>query len=101
MNALDLAITYVGGVGKLAAALGVTQPLVSNWRTRGTKPGAIYCVAIERATGRKVTRKDLRPDDWFLIWPELEGAEALISAVAPASQAQTATESVAAEVAHA
>ena len=104
MNALDLAITHVGGVGKLANALGVTQPLVSNWRTRGTKPGAIYCVAIERATGGKVTRKDLRPDDWFLIWPEMDGAQAIADAQiqpqAPASQALAATENVAVEVAH-
>lgn len=36
------------------------------------KPSPEYCVAIERATGGKVTRRDLRPDDWKLIWPELE-----------------------------
>ena len=32
---------------------------------------------IEQATEGQVTRKDLRPDDWHLIWPELidqEGA---------------------------
>ena len=40
------------------------------------KPGPQYCVAIERETGGQVTRRDLRPDDWHLIWPELvaEGA---------------------------
>ena len=27
--------------------------------------------AIERATDGAVTRRDLRPDDWHLIWPEL------------------------------
>ena len=71
MKALDLAISTVGGVGKLALALGVTQPVISNWRARGTTPDAIHCVAIERATGGAVTRRDLRPDDWHLIWPEL------------------------------
>lgn len=35
------------------------------------RPGPEYCVAIERETGGKVTRKDLRPDDWRAIWPEL------------------------------
>ncbi|MBA3774655.1 MAG: helix-turn-helix domain-containing protein [Ramlibacter sp.] len=30
------------------------------------------CVAIEQATEGKVTRRDLRPDDWLLIWPELD-----------------------------
>ena len=29
------------------------------------------CVPIERATNGAVTRKDLRPDDWQEIWPEL------------------------------
>lgn len=104
MKALDLAITCAGGVGKLAAALGVAQPLVSNWRARGTKPGAIYCVAIERATNGVVTRKDLRPDDWFLIWPEMDGAQAAADAhhkaQSPANKARVATESVAVEVAH-
>lgn len=71
MNALETAIETAGGVGKLAAAIGVGQPVVSNWRARGTTPDAVHCVAIERATDGAVTRRDLRPDDWHLIWPEL------------------------------
>lgn len=71
MNALETAIESAGGVGKLAAAIGVGQPVVSNWRARGTTPDAMHCVAIERATDGVVTRRDLRPDDWHLIWPEL------------------------------
>ena len=38
------------------------------------KPGPQYCAAIERATVGAVTRKDLRPKDWHLIWPELKPA---------------------------
>lgn len=30
-----------------------------------------YCLAIEIETGKKISRKDLRPDDWQKIWPEL------------------------------
>lgn len=30
-----------------------------------------YCAAIEQASQGAVTRRDLRPDDWHLIWPEL------------------------------
>lgn len=75
MNALKRAIQEVGGVGKLAAAIGVGQPVVSNWVARGTTPDALYCVAIEQATKGVVTRRDLRPDDWHLIWPELVAAE--------------------------
>ena len=29
------------------------------------------CVLVERLSGAVVTRRDLRPDDWALIWPEL------------------------------
>jgi len=29
------------------------------------------CPAIEKATDGQVSRRDLRPDDWWLIWPEL------------------------------
>lgn len=71
MNALETAIEAAGGVGRLAAAIGVGQPVVSNWRARGTTPDAVHCVAIERATNGSVTRQALRPDDWHLIWPEL------------------------------
>lgn len=71
MNALETAIESAGGVGKLATAIGVGQPVVSNWRARGTTPDAVHCVSIERVTRGAVTRRDLRPDDWHLIWPEL------------------------------
>lgn len=71
MKALQTAIDTVGGVGKLATAIGVGQPAISNWRARGTIPDAAHCVAIERATNGVVSRRDLRPDDWHLIWPEL------------------------------
>jgi len=37
----------------------------------GRIPSPAYAVAIERATNGAVTRRDLRPDDWHLIWPEL------------------------------
>jgi DNA-binding transcriptional regulator YdaS (Cro superfamily) len=29
------------------------------------------CVTIEIASAKSVTRKELRPDDWEKIWPEL------------------------------
>lgn len=55
----------------LAKAIGVPAPLMSQWRT-GARPIPIdRCPAIEQATDGAVTRKDLRPNDWHLIWPEL------------------------------
>jgi DNA-binding transcriptional regulator YdaS (Cro superfamily) len=56
-----------------AEKLGVPAPLVSQW-ANGDRPVPIErCVSIEQATDREVTRKDLRPDDWEAIWPELAG----------------------------
>jgi|GEM_PF-539221 len=68
---IESAIYHVGGVTKLAAAIGIRQSAISNWRARGTIPNAAHCFLIERATNGAVTRRDLRPQDWHLIWPEL------------------------------
>lgn len=36
------------------------------------KAATIFRVSgIERLTGGQVTRRDLRPEDWARIWPEL------------------------------
>lgn len=76
MNALDLAIERLGGVGKLAAAINVGQAVVSNWRARDTVLDAKHCTAISIATSGFVTRQMLRPNDWQAIWPELVGQQA-------------------------
>jgi DNA-binding transcriptional regulator YdaS (Cro superfamily) len=58
----------------LANKLSVPSPLLSQWRT-GARPIPIErCPQIEQATNGEVTRKDLRPDDWQTIWPELDAA---------------------------
>ena len=59
MSTLTQAVEVAGGVGKLAAAIGVAQNVVSNWRKRGKVP-AEHVLAIEAATG--VSRHLLRPD---------------------------------------
>lgn len=74
--ALSRAAEICGGITKLAIALGVGQSVVSNWKTRSTLIDAVYCVAIERLTLGEVGRKQLRPDDWTDIWPELVGDDA-------------------------
>ena len=47
---------------ELAARLGVTQPLISNWVTGKTRISAERCIEIERVTEGAVRRFDLRPD---------------------------------------
>jgi DNA-binding transcriptional regulator YdaS (Cro superfamily) len=61
----------------LSAKIGVTPVLVSQWRNGVRQIPIERCVAIERATEGAVTRQDLRPDDWHLIWPELARKSAL------------------------
>jgi DNA-binding transcriptional regulator YdaS (Cro superfamily) len=86
-QALDAAARLVGGRKILADLLGVSVAAIGNWKVRGVP--VEHCFAIEQATKGEVTRKDLRPDDWLKIWPEL--------AQATATTAQAATESVAVE----
>lgn len=88
MTALDLAITSVGGVTKLAGAIGVVQGAVSNWRMRGVEPPPEHCAAIEAATDRAVRRWQLRPTDWHRIWPELIATEGAPPVPAEAAAAE-------------
>lgn len=55
----------------LAKKINVHAPDVSMWAA-GTRPIPYkYGAPIEKATKGEVTRKDLFPDDWQDIWPEL------------------------------
>jgi len=94
MDHILRAADAVGGQAKLAGLLGVTPPTVNQW-AKGTRPVPIvHCVAIERATAGAVTRRDLRPDDAHLIWPDLDDADPN-PAPALAQQAQAAINGVA------
>ena len=71
------AIDSLGGVTAVARLCGVKPPSVWEWKRRGSIP-IERCADIERATNGAVTRRDLRPDDWARIWPELaDGAGAI------------------------
>jgi DNA-binding transcriptional regulator YdaS (Cro superfamily) len=60
-----------GAQTELARAVGAQPQLVWQW-SRGVRKIPIErCMPIERATNGAVTRRDLRPDDWQEIWPEL------------------------------
>jgi len=70
-NLVAIACDVVGGMGVLSRLLGVSAPTVSQWKS-GVRPIPIErCAAIEKITGGKVTRQEMRPKDWHLIWPEL------------------------------
>lgn len=71
MNAIQLAISVTGSASALARALKVTPQAVCFWRDGKRAVPAERCSDIERATNGTVSRRDLRPNDWHLIWPEL------------------------------
>jgi DNA-binding transcriptional regulator YdaS (Cro superfamily) len=61
-------------VSALRMAIGLKSDMqISQWRNswQGRVPSPENCVAIERATQGKASRRDLRPKDWWRIWPEL------------------------------
>lgn len=64
----------------LADLIGESASFVNQW-IRLDRPVPIpTCVLIEQRTNGAVTRQELRPKDWHLIWPELVS----ISATEPA-----------------
>lgn len=62
-----------GGVANFAAKCGIASSYLHQLSARqhGREPSPELCVVIERESGLKVTRQDLRPTDWQAIWPEL------------------------------
>ena len=71
-ESINRACEAVSSQAALARLLGVKPPTVSQW-AHGVRPVPIeHCLPIERATAGAVTRQDLRPDDYWRIWPDLE-----------------------------
>ncbi len=68
---IDDAAEVIGSQAAMATLLGVTRGAVHQWKLHGRQVPVEHCAAIEKATGGKVTRRELRPDDWQRIWPEL------------------------------
>jgi DNA-binding transcriptional regulator YdaS (Cro superfamily) len=60
-----------GRQAALAKAIGAHAPDVSRWAD-GKRPIPLeYGAAIESATGGLVTRREMFPNDWARVWPEL------------------------------
>ena len=72
IHPLDQAAFLLGGRAALAEKLKVTAAAVGNWKVRGVP--IEHCPAIEMLTGARVCRRQLRPEDWQRIWPELATA---------------------------
>lgn len=79
VEAVQRAAKLLGSQRALAVALGVAPVNVSQWVNPTTAKGRPVppkqCVRIEALTDGTVTRRDLRPDDWQAIWPELADSQ--------------------------
>jgi len=67
-------IDLLGKPAKVAKLCGVTVQAVCQWRNNNAIPAAplmLIAATIERESHGLVSRKDLFPDTWALIWPEL------------------------------
>ncbi|WP_175786511.1 transcriptional regulator [Burkholderia anthina] len=75
MNLKDyISTSERGTAAKLAAHLGVSASYLSQMASGLCPISEKRCVQIEQFTHGGVTRRDLRPDDWREIWPELVGS---------------------------
>jgi hypothetical protein len=66
-------IDLLGGSGRVAKLCNVTMPSVTHWRTRSIPHGQLLFLAatLEKESHGLITRKDLFPTNWHLVWPEL------------------------------
>jgi DNA-binding transcriptional regulator YdaS (Cro superfamily) len=66
-------IDLLGGTAKVARMCKVDPAAVSNWRIRGIPCDKYMLLGarIETESHGLVTRQDLFPNNYFLIWPEL------------------------------
>jgi DNA-binding transcriptional regulator YdaS (Cro superfamily) len=71
MNLKEWSQQERGRQASLASHLGVPAPNVCSWVSGQKSPSVKTAVAIELFTQGQVTRKDLFPNDWQQIWPEL------------------------------
>lgn len=60
-----------GTATELAEKLAISLSFLSQMASGVSAISPERCVAIEQATVGMVTRKELRPNDWDRIWPEL------------------------------
>jgi DNA-binding transcriptional regulator YdaS (Cro superfamily) len=71
-----------GSIGELADQIGAHRPDVSRWASGKRVVPEKSAVAIEVATQGAVSRRDLRPNDWQDIWPELAQSATQVEEVA-------------------
>lgn len=59
---------------QLASLFDVSQGMVWQWLNNKRPISPEQAVSLEQISGNELRRWDLRPNDWWRIWPELIGA---------------------------
>jgi len=72
--ALRAAIALAGSQAALARMIDALPQQIGNWLTRDKEIDPVYCARIEASLCGRVTRQQLRPDDWETVWPEIASA---------------------------
>lgn len=63
-----------GRQAALARHLSISPVTVGEWSSGARPIPVVHMASIEAFTDRLVARRDMRPDDWGVIWPELAHA---------------------------
>lgn len=71
MNGIQRAIEAAGGPSEVAKRLGVTAQAVAFWRDGDRRFPPEHAAPLEDACNGAVTRREMFPDTWHVIWPEL------------------------------
>mgnify|MGYP003342206865 FL=1 len=66
-------LQLLGGTNKVAKMCNVEPAAVSQWRKNGIPREQLLFLGarIEKESHGLVTRQDLFPTNWYLVWPEL------------------------------
>jgi DNA-binding transcriptional regulator YdaS (Cro superfamily) len=68
MHSWSVLFDRPGFQARLVRRFGLSKQTVNGWRNGIPIP---HCAGVEDECGGEFTRKDFRPDDWHVIWPEL------------------------------
>lgn len=66
-------IDLLGGTNFVAKICKVAPPAVAQWRHNGIPASKMVFLGaeLEKKSHGLITRKDLFPETWYLVWPEL------------------------------
>lgn len=66
-------ISLLGGINEVASLCKVSIPAVHHWKTRGIPALQLMFLGalLEKKSHGLITRKDLFPESWHLVWPEI------------------------------